>query len=254
MGKSTDNQMIIKRPKHLLSRMAKRVKGPLRTLCGASLVVLAGFAIWLGLSRSGYFTLQKIEVVGNLKQLTVAEVEEASQVKMGVNLFGFSLKEVEKNVLQLPWVGSVSVRRQVPQTLWIHVQEQKPVALLLSSKLYFISYEGKIFKEVEQELARDLPVLTGFKKEDSLEEALQLVHFFEGSSDFDLFGLSEIHYNDAEGFSVVTLSGPMEVKLGRGNFEGKLNRLKKIWPKLSQSLGRVHGIDLDYEDRAFVKL
>ena len=156
--------------------------------------------------------------------------------------------------MKLAWVQSVSVRRQAPHILWIHVKEQIPKAIFLADKLYFVSTDAVVFKEVEKEETRDLPVLTGFRKEDSLTDAVKLIDFFEGDHDFGLFGLSEIHYNEAVGFSIVTLTGPMEIKLGRENFEIKLNRLKNIWNHLKPKVGVVRGMDLDYDDKAFVKI
>lgn len=208
----------------------------------------------LGMVRSPYFSIQKIEVAGDLKHLSMDAVVEASKVSLRTNLFSVSLHETEKNVLKLPWVQSVSIRRQVPDTLWIYVKEYRPIALLLEEQFYFVSQGGGVFKKVEEEVTRDLPVITGLKKEDRLDDVMQLLKIFNKSDDFRLFGLSEIHYNDVTGFSIVTLMGPMEIRLGRDHFENKLKRLKQIWTKLDKRYARVRGVDLDYEDRAFVKL
>lgn len=217
------------------------------------LILLLTLLLW-GMIRSPYFSIQQIEVSGDLKHLSMDVVVEVSKISLGTNLFSVSLHETEKNVLKLPWVQSVSIRRQVPDTLWIYVKEYRPIALLLEEQLYFVSQGGVVFKKVEEEVTRDLPVITGLKKEDRLDEVVQLLKIFNKSDDFRLFGLSEIHYNDVTGFSVVTLMGPMEIRLGRDHFENKLKRLQQIWTKLDKRYARVHGIDLDYEDRAFVKL
>ena len=254
MSPILENQEIIKRPKHHLSKLFKRTKGPFKWILGGILTFLVCFLIWMGVLHSGYFTLQKIEVVGDFKQLTSEAIIKASKMGLGENLFRIPLKSIEKNVSELSWVMSVAVRRQTPHTLWIYVKEQKPKALLLADRLYFISEEGVVFKEVEKESNRDLPVLTGLSKSEPLTSAMQLVNFLESNADFELFGLSEIHYNEATGFSIVTLSGPMEVKLGKKDFESKITRLKWMWPEFSAKLGRVRGIDLDYEDKVFVKL
>lgn len=254
MSPILENQEIAKKPRHRLRRFWKQARTPLRFVSAAGGVVLAGCLLWFGLCASSCFDLKKIEIVGDLKQLKAQDVSGMLDLKPGTNIFRISLKDVGKNVAKLAWVHSVSVRRQAPDTLWIHVREQRPGALLLDGKLFFVSEEGVVFKEVGQELCRDLPVLTGFSKTGSMKEAMELIRFLENSADFDLFGLSEIHYDDANGFSIVTLAGPMEIKLGKGSIETKIGRLKKIWPGVQASLGHVKGIDLDYEDRVFVKL
>lgn len=254
MSPILENQEIAKKPRHTLKRFFKKSARSFKWIQSLALIFSAGYIIWFGVSKSPYFAVQKIEVAGELKHLDLHSIIQASQVPLGINLFRLSLAKVEQNVSKLPWVEAVSVRRQAPSTLWIHVREQKPVALLLVGRLYFVSGEGVVFKEVEQEPGRDLPVLTGFNKDDSLAPAVRLLRFLEQDPHFEMFGLSEIHYNDAAGFSVVTLLGPMEVRLGRENFDIKIGKLKTIWSELGPKLGRVRGIDLDYEDRAFVKL
>lgn len=253
MSEILDNQNITNRHRKtfFFLRRLKKLFASFGTVI-AMILVLLGIAF--GITRTSAFSLQDIEIIGDFKNINLGEVKKLAPISLGTNLFNIPLKEVEQNILKLKWVQSVSVRRQVPHTLWIYVKEHKPKAILLEQKLYFVSDEGKVFKEVEQEATRDLPVLTGFQKEDSLDKALSFIDFLEAQVDFSVFGLSEIHYNEASGFSIVTLTGPMEVKLGSENFETKLNRLKIVWAHLKTKVGRVRGIDLDYEDRAFVKL
>ncbi|MDP2599910.1 MAG: FtsQ-type POTRA domain-containing protein [Deltaproteobacteria bacterium] len=254
MGFILENQNIVKRPKHRLSRLFKGTGPILKGCLGAALLFGAGILSWFAITQTNHFALARVEVKGDLKHLSKEQILGAARVSLGENLFSISLEKVEQNILSLPWVASVSVRRQAPSILSIQVKEQRPVALLLKGGLHFVSADGIVFKEVEKELEKDLPVLTGFDKKDSLQSAVRLIHFLENSSDFELFGVSEIYYNDATGFSVVTLSGPTEVKLGKEGFEEKVNRLKNIWPQVKERFGRVKGMDLDYADKAFVKL
>ncbi len=253
MNEILENQAIVKRHRRfffLLRRMKKMLHGG-GYLCAALLLITG---IGFGIARSPIFYLQHIEITGDFKNIALEEIKRSAQVEEGTNLFRIPLGRVEKNIARLRWVHSVFVRRQMPHSHWITVKEYKPKAILLSDKLYFVSDEGKVFKEVEQEGMRDLPVLTGFEKQDSFKEVLSLIDFFESKLDFSVFGLSEIHYNDAIGFSAVTLTGPIEIKLGRENLEAKLNRFKTIWAYLKKKAGPIRGVDLDYEDKAFVKL
>ncbi|MBI4223824.1 MAG: FtsQ-type POTRA domain-containing protein [Deltaproteobacteria bacterium] len=214
----------------------------------------SGYGLWWGLTHASTFALRQIEVVGRLEKVTMQEIVEAAGLHAGVNLFSLNLQGVEAKTLRLPWIRSVSIRRQVPATLWIHVTEQKPKALLLDDQLFFVSEEGLVFKRLEGETNRDLPVITGMKGDQSLKIPLQLIDLFEEQHDLGVFGLSEIHYNAATGYSVVTLKGPLEVKLGRVDFEKKLERLKKIWADLAVRTPGLRGIDLNYDEKAIVKL
>lgn len=254
MNTVLEQQVIRRWPRRKLHFLAKRLKKPAQHCFYLILALALGLGTWLGLSRSSYFALDRIEVVGNLQALTAEDIERAAQIPVGTNLFRIALAAVEQNILKQRWVESVSIRRQIPNVLWISIQEYQPKALRLDGKLFFVSQEGKVFKEVEGETKRDFVVLTGAQNESSILEALRLIAFFEKKVDFGVFGLSEIYYNEATGFSLVTLNGAMEVTLGKENLETKLERLMTVWSYLQPRLGGFSGIDLDYEDRAFVKL
>lgn len=253
MSPVLENQNVTKRHRSLFV-LVRKIKRPLFRFSSVLSLCLAVLGLVWGVTQSSSFSLQTIDIVGDFQNISQAEIQKAADVAPGKNLFQIPLKEVEKNILTLKWVDQVLIRRQIPHTLWIHVKEHEPQALLLDKRLYFVSKEGAVFKEVEKEAIRDLPVITGLSSESSLSEALHFINFFEANDDFSVFGLSEIHYNDATGFSFVTLTGPMEIKLGRENFEEKLGRLQKIWTGVKPELGAIKGIDLDYEERAFVKL
>lgn len=244
------NQAVLRRPRAgLFKRYRPWLKGT------GLLILAAGFsaAVGWGIKYSPTFALETIEVVGRLERLTQAQILKAAALQTGVNLFSLNLKELEARIAGLQWVRSVAIRRQVPGTLWIHLVEQEPKALLLADRLYFVSAAGVVFKALEGETDRDLAVITGLSRGQNLQTALQLIDFFAGH-DLAVFGLSEIHYNTATGYSVVTLQGPVEVKLGRSHFETKLARLKKIWATLEARMPSLRGIDLNYEEKAVIKL
>lgn len=247
-------QMIVKRPGRRMHFLVKQLRKPFRY--GSYLLLVFGITItiWVGLTHSAYFVLKKVEVVGNLRVLSTEDILAAAQIPAQINLFRIPLQQVKQNILSQPWVESVSIRRQIPNLLWIHIKEYQPKALLLDKQLSFVSEEGKLFKQVETESQRNFVVLTGFQNRGVIPQALELIEFFEKKVEFGLFGLAEIHYNDANGFSLVTLKGPMEIKLGKENFEEKLKRFVILWKQLHSKLGAMRGIDLNYEDKAFVKL
>lgn len=245
-----DRSEKIKRALLKLLRPLKSLRRFVWVPCLLLVIALSGAA----LKASPVFSVRSIEVSGNLKYLSVPEVVTASGVAMGENLLRLPLLEVEKKVAALKWVRDVSVRREMPSRLWIHVTEEEPRGLLLSDKLYYLSREGVAFKEVETERYRNLPVITGTSRREEIVEALQILQQIEAEREMDLFGLSEIRFDPVLGYSLITLSGPMEILLGRTEIGKKIARLKDVWTSYGQKLGKVRGIDLNYEDRAFVKL
>lgn len=232
-----------------------RVLRPQSRWLGFGLLGMAMAALlYEGVLRSSYFALQEVQVVGSLKILTAREIRDALAIAPQSNLFRLSLAGLQRRVAALPWVERVSIHRALPRSLWVYVEEKKPAAFLLKDRLYFVSDHGEVFKTLGGEKKIDLPVVTGEPEEKFLGQALSLIDFFDKNDDFSLFGISEIHYNASNGFSVITLASAIEVELGWEDFETKLMELKSLWPQMEKKLGRVKRVDLRMNDRVIVKL
>ncbi|MDO8493873.1 MAG: FtsQ-type POTRA domain-containing protein [Deltaproteobacteria bacterium] len=219
-----------------------------------TLLLIIGLGIYFGITKSNYFSVQKIEVVGDFRYINRDQVVAKSGLKPGMNLFEVSLNRVRENLEQLPWVKEVLIRRQLPSSVWIHLKEEEPRALLLKKNLTFISSEGKLIAPFQGLQNADWPVFTGFDSQQKIRGGVELLNFFQKKQEFQLFRVAEIHYNGATGFSVVTNDRPMEIHLGEDQIEKKLERLQALWPKVSKRWSNIRGIDLDYEDKVVLKI
>lgn len=77
-----------------------------------------------------FFQTNEIVVTGVQKH-TVEEIVEASGLSVGDNLFAVNKFEVEKRIKDAyPYVGSVEIRRRLPDTFLLNVTERTPVAYL----------------------------------------------------------------------------------------------------------------------------
>ena len=94
----------------------------------AGLVMLAscfGALYWLLLPE--HFPVSRVELKGNLKNTTRAEIE-AALPRAGGNFFAADLAEVRAGVERLPWVRRVAVRRVWPDRLEVSVEEHVALA------------------------------------------------------------------------------------------------------------------------------
>ena len=89
-------------------------------------------------------------VTGTLK-LDHAAVIEASGLKTGGNLFLTKTdKAIEKIEELFPYARSVSIKRRLPDTLVIEIDEAVPVAYIEHGGSYWlISHEGKLLEAVD---------------------------------------------------------------------------------------------------------
>ncbi|MBF0491897.1 MAG: FtsQ-type POTRA domain-containing protein [Deltaproteobacteria bacterium] len=241
----------------------------LKQLVRMGLFFAFSFALLIGLRYLSLhlerLKLDTILVAGELKNLDSKQIVQLSGVKLGDPLFSLDLPEIVRKIKENPWVASVKVTRKFPHNLMISVQEKIPQLVLSVGKFYWVSSEGEIVQSVHgQEGEADLPVLTGFTRQEMeqdpprsreiLKRALKLAQAYQSQSFTQSLGLSEIHYERAEGFSLYPEKQPFRAIVGFEDFEVKLSRLSNALEKL-KTLGRSFAaIDLNYEGKAILTL
>ncbi len=244
-----DTQMVFRRHK---SRNLRRI---FRKIFWTVVVLSSLVGVYTAVNRLNVFTIRQFEVVGVLKQRTVADIITGARAGLQKSLFAVSLEQVRKEILKDPWVQNATVRRLPPNSLWIHVTEYQPVALCLLDRLYFVSADGILFKPLETEEVKDLPVLTGLQKTEPemIRQALRLIGTFESDVEGRRLGVSEVHYDAAGGFSLATLFGALYLRLGSEDFAEKLNRFRTLLAYAQKENRTLRRIDLNYEDKAYVQ-
>jgi cell division protein FtsQ len=175
------------------------------------------------------FALHSVQLVG-AQRATEAELLGLAGVQKGANLWTLDAQEVARAMAGHPWVSAVDVRRALPDTLQIRVEEHVPAALAVMGDLYVVDAEGVPFKKVSSSDALDLPLITGVTREEAarapedtagrFRTALGLIATWART--IERPGLSEVHLEegglravDADGQVVALASGAPDEALGR---------------------------------------
>jgi cell division protein FtsQ len=106
------------------------VKAKVQMVLGALVGLLmlgACFGALYWLLLPGHFPITRIELTGNLKHSSKAEIEGALPRASG-NFFAVDLAELRARVERLPWVRRVSVRRVWPGRIELSVEEHVALA------------------------------------------------------------------------------------------------------------------------------
>jgi cell division septal protein FtsQ len=88
---------------------------------------------------------------------------------------------------------------------------------------------------------------------EALKTTCELLRILREKGAFILADVSEIHYDKGYGFTLFTNSGALPVKVGSGDFAGKLDRFARVYKDLMAQRASLHYIDLDYTDKIVVK-
>lgn len=133
------------------------------------LVAVAGCA-WVGRMgadwvREQLFAANPLFAIRNLDirtdgMLKPQELREQYNLQPGVNLFAVNIAKIHADLLTLPVVRAVEIRRQLPDTLVLRVGERVAVALLVTDKMSLpVDKDGHVL--VPRAALARLPVILG---------------------------------------------------------------------------------------------
>lgn len=120
------------------------------------LLIMGGIVVAVVLSMVIFFRVQTIEVVGN-GYYSPEEIVQAAGVAEGDNLLTVSRGSVAGNIMaQLPYIESVRVTRNLPNTLLLTVSEFDATYAVTDTEgdWYLITANGKVTEKVEAREAK----------------------------------------------------------------------------------------------------
>lgn len=219
--------------------------------------------------QSPYYKITSINVSGN-KRLNVQEVLDAAHIKSDANLLQINVPLSRKYLLAHPWIVSAEITRDLPGNLLIHIEEQQPLAILDTGRKFLLNREGKVFKELSDTDAIELPVVEGLNYTDVVspdthrsqpyEAVMALLELGEKPDavlpdqqirrilvDRD-DGITLFSTGTVQSFSVNS------VKLGYQDYAEKFVRLRKIisYFKNSKAIPGIDWIDLRQMNRVVI--
>jgi cell division protein FtsQ len=122
----------------------------------AALMVLYAALRWA--MHQPVFAMQELHVGGGAKHITIDQVEAIAKRDMHGTFFTLDLPAIRASFEKLPWVRTVTLRRQWPDRLEVAVEEHTPFARWGSFAL--VNDHGEVF---EAAYDGDLPVFEGPK-------------------------------------------------------------------------------------------
>lgn len=124
---------------------------------------MTAFAAWTYVVPTFlHVPISHVRVAGELREITEDSLREAVSPHLTSGFFGLDVAAVRADVLKLPWLKSVSVRRIWPESLHIAVIEHKAEARWYDGGL--VAIDGTLFYPPPESGSMDLPILRGTPK------------------------------------------------------------------------------------------
>ncbi len=150
---------------HATDRVAKTpqelAKQPHWVIAAIVLVIVAIALLFIvdRLFNPQQFQIKQIEVYGRLHQVDGMQVKQIVESALEGNYFSVSLQRLENKIKQIPWVFSVSLRRQWPSTIVVYVTEVQPISHWGDEQ--WLNVSGDLVARQPGNHNENLPLLSG---------------------------------------------------------------------------------------------
>ncbi len=152
--KTTKKQEIAKKKRRSIVRFIKWT---------SLIIIFMGGTVYFLLSP--FFNIKNIKIQGNQK-LTTEELTSLSQVQLNENMFKMVKSKVKKNIKQNAYVENVKIKRELPDTITIQVEERTPTYIISFANAYvYINNQGYFLEISKNKL--ELPIITGYLTQES---------------------------------------------------------------------------------------
>jgi len=115
-------------------------------------------------SENELFVIRHMDLDSDGK-LDAQHIREYAHLEEGMNLFAVNLQKVREDLLSVPVVSSVEIRRRLPDTLEIHIKERTAVARLGGESGTYplgLDREGCVLGPTS--ISPQLPYIVGFRE------------------------------------------------------------------------------------------
>lgn len=206
-----------------------------------------------------YLKVRDIKITGNN---FIGEDELSTYLKgiKGHNILKVNIKDIASEVKRHPWIKDVSVRRELPATIFVDILERTPAVYIDNEgKLYLADEEGVILEDKTENIL-SLPVVYGVTlkgvrsgEKSSVEGLLSAIEAKRELSTIPWIDLSAAGIEVGERSQIVLHLKGYKIKLGRGRYKEKLKRFSDIVKNLQDKGVTYKEVDLRFDNQVIVK-
>ncbi len=238
---------------------AKRRRAPRRWVRGLFFLLICS-ALMTALIYSPLFTLQRVVVHGNT-YLQAEDIEQIGRIYKGQPLFQLKTDEVTQHLLQDLRIESAVVRRELPDTLAISIEERQPVATIATNYGYAdLDRQGLVLASYKNLRQVPLPLITGRQLQDRFvgdtntdDDVAAILAFLQHLDGNALNQLSEINAADMNAVTMYTTSA-VQIRLGSlERLEEKAQLTQDFLEALPESKHAIEYVDFRFR-APYIKL
>jgi cell division protein FtsQ len=211
---------------------------------GLGLVTLAGVGIKHAVEKVNAQKIAEVGIEGELNFVSGDDIKDSVMRFVATSLVSIDLDVLKQELEDQPWIANVTIRREWPDRLVIHVEEEVAIARWGDDAL--VNQQGRIFRPGDISALMQLPLLAGPKGE-AKEVMEQYLEFNQLLYPLGV-RIRDLTMN-ARGAWTMTMTNGIEVRLGREQELARLRRLVVFLQTMGpERLNDVAALDLRYRN------
>jgi cell division protein FtsQ len=210
------------------------------------------------LTTTEEFAVRRIELSG-LHHASPDLIRARLREQIEGNILDLDLARIEESVQSDPWVRSATVRRVLPDTLYVRIVERTPIARArIDDRTYLVDSTGYVIGPADAGIGGRLPLLDGLQTDESaalrraLRQGVAVLDRLQTTSHPFARGISRIDLSREDRIEVTRTSGGPVILLDPDNVEQNLLYFMELRPAINRRVGSADYIDLRWRDRISV--
>lgn len=229
-------------------------------------VVVLGYAAYRGVTLVAAAPSLQIGhmVVRGHERLSTGEVLALVDGLRGQNILAVRLDQWQQKLLSSPWVESATIRRVLPSTVEITIDERRPIGIgRIDTAMYLIDRTGVIVDEYGPAYADiDLPIIDGLAA--SPQEGGAIVDPARAEFAARVLGalsarpemarqVSQLDVSDLHDAVAILDDDTVLLRLGESDFVARVQQYIDLAPTLRDRVQGMDYVDLRFDDRLYVR-
>jgi cell division protein FtsQ len=210
------------------------------------------------LTTTDEFGVTRIELRG-VERASADAIDSRLERYAGSNILDLDLEQIEAEVQSDPWVHRASVRRVLPGTLQVRIEERSPAALaIIAKRPHLVDSTGYVIGPASDGADAHLPVLSGLETldDDSLRAALvrgvRVVERLRHSSGEFAARIAELDMSREDRVGIRLSDGGPTILLDPDRVDQNLHPFLELRDAIQHRVGTASYIDLRWRDRISV--
>ena len=218
------------------------------TLFAFSVLAALYGAAYYAVHLPGLFPLHSVRLNTAPQRVAAPEVLQIVRSEVQGNFFTVDIRRLRQSLEKLPWVRSVSIRREFPHRLAVQLEEHQALARWNGTAL--VNKRGEVFSAHTEQM---LPGFIG-QRDASIEIVQHYLQFSQQLAALNL-QVSQLALSPRHAWQL-RLSNGMVLELGREDMQQRLARfvaVQKTGGRGQKAEGAVVYVDLRYRNGFAVK-